>query len=286
MSLVIASTTLQAQESDTIVSPWSKGGNTILRFGQSSYTNWAAGGNNSISLDAQLLSFADYKKEKHLWQNRIELAYGLNSSKLNGTQKMSDKIFLSSNYGYSFAKNLYLSAQLQFQTQFDEGYDYKTTPYTFVSTFMAPAYLNFGLGLTWTPTPWFTAILNPANLKETFVLNQELSDQGAFGVDKGEHLFTQFGAALNLEAKKELLKNIVLQSRLKLFSSYLEQPFQIVDVDWEVQLNMNINKWLSANLTTDLLYNYHTLYKESDGSFTAARVQFKELFGIGLQYKF
>lgn len=46
-------------------------------------------------------------------------------------------------------KSLYLSALLNFNTQFAKGYDYKTEPRTYISRFMSPGYLTTGLGLTW-----------------------------------------------------------------------------------------------------------------------------------------
>ena len=44
---------------------------------QVSLTNWAAGGDNSVAFDLQGTYQINYKKGKHLWNNRIELAYGL-----------------------------------------------------------------------------------------------------------------------------------------------------------------------------------------------------------------
>ena len=57
-----------------------------------------------------------------------------------------------------------------------------------------PAYLTTGLGFTYDPGKIFTVVLSPASWRGTFVLNDRLSDEGAFGVDPGKHLLSSFGA--------------------------------------------------------------------------------------------
>lgn len=72
-----------------------------------------------------------------------------NGNKRN--EKTNDKLYFSSTYGYGMTKSLYLSALLNFNTQFAKGYDYKTEPRTYISRFMSPGYLTTGLGLTSNP---------------------------------------------------------------------------------------------------------------------------------------
>lgn len=263
---------------------WTTSGYAGLKLTQVSFTNWATGGDNAFAFDLQGTYQADYKHNKHIWQNRLELAYGLNKTVDEGVKKTSDKIYLNSNYGYEIHKNLYMSAILNFQSQFTRGYDYGVSRDISVSEFMAPGYLMTGLGLTWTPNKYFTAVLSPAAWRGTFVLNKRLSDEGAFGVKPGKKLLSEFGANLKLEGKYEFMKNMTVYSRLDLYSDYLRKP-QNVDVNWEVQLNMVINKWFSTTLTTNLVYDDDVLIGLSDGR-KVKRVQFKELLGVGLQFNF
>lgn len=48
---------------------------------------------------------------------------------------------------------------------------------------------------------------------------------------------------------------------------------------------MKINQYLSANISTHLIYDDDVMIKNSEG-IMGARVQFKEIFGIGFAYKF
>lgn len=263
---------------------WKRSGLTAVNLSQVSLSNWSAGGESTLGLDAMFNYNADYKKDRHLMQNRLELSYGLNRTESNGTRKTNDKIYMSSIYGYELKKNLYLSGLMSFQTQFAKGYDYAVSTDAFISKFMAPGYLTFGAGLTWTPKPWLTATLSPATWRGTFVTNQRLADIGSFGVKDGKHLLSEFGANLKVEAKYEVLKNMTVYTRVDLYSNYLHEP-QNVDVSWDVLLNMKINSWFSANLTTNLVYDNDIKMVQKDGS-SGPRVQFKEVLGVGFQVNF
>lgn len=265
-------------------SPWTREGNLGLKLTQVSLTNWAAGGDNSVAFDFQGAYQANYKKGKHLWNNRLELAYVLNRTGEDGTKKANDKIYLNSNYGYSIAKSWYASAFATFQTQFSPGYDYSISKDISVSEFMSPAYLTTGLGFTYEPNKIFTVVLSPASWRGTFVLNDRLSDEGAYGVDPGKHLLSSFGANLKGEVRYEFMKNMTVYSRLDLYSDYLHKP-QNIDVNWEVQINMAINKWFSTTLTTNLVYDDDVKIAQKDGT-KGPRVQFKEILGVGLQFNF
>ena len=265
-------------------SPWTREGNLGLKLTQVSLTNWAAGGDNSVAFDFQGAYQANYNKGKHLWNNRLELAYGLNRTGEDGTKKANDKIYLNSNYGYSIAKSWYASAFATFQTQFSPGYDYSISKDISVSEFMSPAYLTTGLGFTYEPNKIFTVVLSPASWRGTFVLNDRLSDEGAYGVDPGKHLLSSFGANLKGEVRYEFMKNMTVYSRLDLYSDYLHKP-QNIDVNWEVQINMAINKWFSTTLTTNLVYDDDVKIAQKDGT-KGPRVQFKEILGVGLQFNF
>ena len=141
-----AVTSAAAQEiSDTT---WTGKGVAGLNLSQVSLSNWAAGGDGSVAFDVLLNYDLVYRRERHLWQNRLELAYGLNNTSSNGMRKTNDKIYLSSVYGYRIARAWYASALLNFNTQFANGYDYNSDPRDYISRFMAPGYLMIGAGVT------------------------------------------------------------------------------------------------------------------------------------------
>ena len=263
---------------------WTRGGLIGINLSQISLSNWAAGGENAIGFNLNFNYKLDFKRDRHLWKNRLEMAYGLNKTKSEGSKKTNDNLYFSSMYGYQLKKSLYLSGLMTFQTQFAKGYDYNVDPDVFISRFMAPGYLMVGAGLTWTPKKWFTATFSPATWRGTFVSSKILSDQGDFGVTPGEHLFSEFGANLRMEATYEFLKNMTVYSRLDLYSNYLEKP-QNVDVNWIVQLNMKINQWFSTNISTNMIYDDNIKIAQKDGT-KGPRLQFKEALNVGFQVNF
>lgn len=275
---------ITAQESADTTKNWTLKGVAGANMSQVSLSNWSAGGDGSIAFDLMFNYSADYKKDRHLWQNRLELGYGLNNTTTNGTRKTNDKIYLSSMYGYKVAKQWYLSAFTTFQTQFAKGYNYDVSRDVYISRFLSPGYLSVGVGATWTPAEWFTLTLSPATWRGTFVRDDMLSDAGAFGVTPGKHLLSEFGGNAKAEVKYEFLPNMTLYSRLDLFSNYLENP-QNVDVNWDIQIQMKVNKWVSANLQLNMIYDDDTKIPQKDGT-SGPRLQFKELLGIGMQVTF
>lgn len=88
---------------------WTRGGLIGINLSQISLSNWAAGGDNAVGFNLNFNYKLDFKRNRHLWQNRLEMAYGLNKTKSEGTKKTNDNLYLSSIYGYQLKKSLYLS---------------------------------------------------------------------------------------------------------------------------------------------------------------------------------
>lgn len=280
--LLMAASGAMAQEAQE---GWTKKGVASANMSQAGYSNWSAGGENSIAFDTALNYDLNYLKGKNLWTNRLELAYGLNNTKSFDTvHKTNDKIYFSSNYGYRIAENLYAGGRLTFATQFAKGYDYGNSSTDYISTFMAPGYLTIGAGLIWTPKKWLTVTFNPATWRGTFVYDDRLSAAGAYGVDPGKHLLNQFGANLIAEVNTPIWENVILYSRLELFSNYLKKPQNII-VQWDTQVNMKINKWLSAGLTFNMVYDDNIRTVQENGRMVP-KLQLKEILGVGLQVQF
>ena len=119
----------------------------------------------------------------------------------------------------------------------------------------------------------------------TFVLDKKLSDAGAFGVKPGKKVLAEIGALAVANYKRKLAENISLVTKLTLFTSY-DENFGNIDVNWDMMLAFKINKFLTTTLTTNLVYDDNI--KTIDGSrmTRGAKVQFREVLGLGLAYNF
>ncbi|WP_372640692.1 DUF3078 domain-containing protein [Ancylomarina sp.] len=278
---------LSAQETQD-TSYWKKGGMASLSFSQTSLSNWSGGGDNAISTNVQLNLFANYTKAKNAWDNTLKLEYGLLKQGDAGTRKSIDKIDFVTKYGHQASKKWYYTALLDFKTQFAKGYNYGKNEGDIdqkVSNFLAPAYLLLSLGMDYKPNETFSAYLSPITGKITIVNDDYLSGLGAFGVDPGDKIRYEFGALTKFTLKKSIAKNVDLKSTLDLFTAYSDS-FGNIDVNWDLMINMKVNEFLTASINTTLVYDDDVEYVNKDGINKGVKVQFKEILGIGLSYKF
>ncbi len=268
---------------DKVTDKWKNGGQGALQFSQAAMKNWTAGGENALALSAYFNYFMNYKHEKMSWDNILDLAYGLQYT--GGlSQKTDDKIDFASTLAYEASKNWDYSGLFGFKTQMTSGY----ADTVLLSTFMAPAYMLISVGMKYEPNENFSVLLSPVTGKMTLVTDPLLSAVGSFGVPAGDRLRAEIGSFIKIAYKKELFKNVDLQTKCELFSNYFNNP-QFVDVNWDVLVAMKINEYMSANISTQLIYDHDIdiEHEVADGSIIIGpAVQFKEVFSFGLTYKF
>ena len=282
--------TLKSQSADT-TKGWKKGGVIGLNLAQTSLTNWAAGGQNSFAMNGLLSVFANYKKGKNAWDNSLDLGYGvLQQQGAKYVKKTDDKIDFLSKYGREAFKNFYYATLLNFKTQMDVGYNYPNdTTRNKISNIFAPAYFVGALGIDYKPNAYLSIFAAPFTGKVTIVNDKSLSDAGAFGVDKGKTTKSEFGGYVRMiysknDFKNEFMKNVSFTTKIDLFSNYLEDPQNIV-VNWETQIALKINKYISVNFNTQVIYDDKIKIADKN-NVSKPRIQFKEILGIGFSYKF
>lgn len=289
------------QEIPDSLKKWKFSGTLTLTTNQASYTNWSAGGETAFSVNSLLLYTIDYKNKKAQWNNTIKLGYGLVWKKDEDREKGDDIIDFTSKFGYKSFNKWYYSIIAGFNSQFDKGYNSDSV---LISEFMAPGYLALSIGMDYKPNDNFSLLIAPLSGKITFVRNDSLANAGAFGVDaarydemgvlvtNGTHSKPEFGGAVKVVYQKEVLKNVKLSTKLDLFSNYLENP-ENIDVNWEVDINLKVNKFLTATVSTKMIYDDDIKIGEDDnddGAITSdeiyPRLQFKEVIGVGLSLSF
>ena len=280
-----------------------------INFGQTALWNWAAGGYNNYSLAAYIDANANYAKDKMLWNNRLQLDYGfMYSADKPILQKHKDRIYLESKWGYETAvKHLSYSANFDFKSQFDNNYKYGTpvsdgenepsqqdwlNARTLMSGFFAPAYINLGVGLLWTPKPWFS--LNFAPVTASFVIVKDPLLRNTYGmklleegldpaVGENFHPYRfDLGAQLKMDCKWVINDAFSYTTQLVLFSNYLHKP-QNLRVNWDNKIFWKMAKFFALTLSTNLIYDDTIKVKEIGGEKYPA-VQFKEFREFGFTY--
>ena len=260
---------------------WSTQGNTQFLFNQAAFSNWVAGGENSISGNLSFEYELNYSKDKLTWNNNVMLSYGLAKVKNIGFEKKTDDRFeINSLLGKWFRKNWHYSILFKFKTQFTKGFNYDKdengkeirTEYT---SFMSPANILFGPGILWDKDKNLKVNIAPATGKIVIVdADFTLPEGKYFGVEEGESTRLELGFNASLLYKFKLMKNVKMENRLEFYSNYLENIAH-VDIDYLTKIKMKVNQHLSTNLIFHILYDDNAI----------AAVQLREVFGIGLNYE-
>ncbi|HVM88848.1 MAG TPA: DUF3078 domain-containing protein [Puia sp.] len=277
---------IKKDPNDTIPKTWKIGGLYNLNFNQAALSNWAAGGDkSSVSLATFLNLYAYYKSGKRVWDNTLDLAYGIVNTTSLGTRKSDDRIDLLSKYGYDLGKHWYASMLFNFRTQFSKGYAYPANqPKQVTSDLFAPVYILLSPGFNYKPNDEFSFFISPATARWVIVQNDSLASVGAFGVDSGKNSRFEFGAFASVSYNKKISSSAVYTGRLDLFSNYLHNP-QNISLYWTNILAVKISKILSMSITVNMIYDNDIKSVNSDGTSGGPKPQLQELFGLGLAVK-
>ena len=286
---------------------WTNTFNANLNFGQTYLSQWVAGGFNNISITANVDAKADFAKDKALGTSRIQLEYGqLYSADKPIFQKTKDRIYLESKWGYETpVKHLAYSASIDFKTQFGKNYAYGTPKEyegdeptredwliarTLKSGFLAPAYLNVGVGALWTPAPWIS--LNVAPLSGGGVLVTIPQLRKTYGMDLREGSETEYtnfrpeyGAQIKLDMSWVINDVFSFSTQATAFYNYLT-PKMEPRITWDNKIAWKIAKFFAINISTNLIYDPRVMVhdKDKDGVTDSKGVQFKEYCELGFTY--
>jgi hypothetical protein len=269
---------------------------------QIAFVNWNAGGVSSISGLLKGNFTRIHTTEKSKWTNELTFRYGINKQDGLDVRKSDDEFRVNSTFGYrkDTLSNWYHSAKFNFNTQFTNGYKYPDTD-SAISKPFAPAYTFLGVGANYfDKEKKFDVYLSPLTFKNTLVLDQNLANQGAFGAIKatydeagnlisaGKNSRTEIGFLVTNSYKKEVWKNINMENRLSLYSDYLNN-FGNIDLEWALQFDLIVNKYVRANIGTHLIYDDDVkTITERDGEqmVSGAKVQLRQSLGVGIAYIF
>lgn len=275
-----------------------------LNMSEVAFSNWNAGGTNSISFLADAKFRRRYVVERYFWDNELLVNYGVNIQKDEPMKKTDDQIVLNSTFGYrtNSQSNWYYSAKFTFNSQIANGYNYpkKDVP---VSRFMAPGYIYLGVGTEFAPEkPLITLFLSPITMKAIFVFDRDLANKGAFGVQAAKYdntgkiiqdgKMTKIEAGFLLSGKYDvrLYENIDMSNRFSFYTEY-DKNFGNIDIDIESNISMKVNDYVQARLGVHIKYDddikfYEAIAPNGVKYSYGPRIQLKQILGVGIIYKF
>lgn len=278
--------TIKKDAGDTIPKKWKTGGQFSLNLNQGSLSNWSAGGDKfSFSLNSFLNVYAFYKKDRHSWDNNLDLAYGIVRTTSLGSRKATDRIDLTSKYGYALNKHLNLATLFNMRSQFAKGYAYSKTALgadtaSLTSKTFTPMYLLLSLGLDYKPTDNFSLFVSPVTGRWVVVSDKLLGP--LYGLDPGKTVKNELGAFVSANYNKKLGANMAFKTKLDLFSNYKKDP-QNIDIFWTNVLTAKISKYINFSLNVDMIYDNDTKNTEAG---KGPAPQWLQMMGIGFAYNF
>lgn len=278
---------------------WESVNKFTLDVSEVAFVNWNAGGANSVSGLYGMNLVRTYRNDGFRWDNQFRFRYGINQQESQELRKTDDDLEFSSSFGYEVSKNSkwFYTGKFRFKTQVARGYDYPDTEVS-ISEFMAPGYIFLGAGAKYVEsTGKFELYLSPVTQKSTFVLNQRLANQGAFGVreavrdnqgeiiKEGETSRNELGILVTNEFEQKIFDSTILTSRLSLYTDYLNN-FGNIDIDWELVFDFKINSFMRASLGAHIRYDDDIKVKNEldDGTLSrgSPKIQLKQQLGIGI----
>lgn len=295
----------QAEEAAVEPSYWQSSLEFDLGFNQTALFNWAAGGDNTISLGVGLDAKANYAKDLTSWSNRLQLNYGFlwSSDKRGLLQKNNDRIYLESKLAHKTKTDSKWSyaAGLDFRTQFAPGYkDWEQIEDEWIgrkiSDIFSPAYLNLAFGVEWVPNDWFTLNLSPLTGGIVFCIDENLRPSYGMkpisGTTPAQYRNTlfQLGAQVKADVKVSINDRFKYETQLVLFYDYLydykaENASKFpIRVNWDNKISWQAARFFKISLDTWLVYDPIVLFTKQDPAVGEHRVQFKEFFSVSFSY--
>lgn len=261
--------------------------NTGIQFSQAYVSsNWYQGGNNNLSLLFNFLWDVQLNPVYHpkfMLQSTLSYKLGLNSTPQDTEHaySISEDLFqYNFKMGMKATNNWYYSFTTQFKTQILNSYGANSTVRK--ASFLSPADLNLGIGMTYSKqnnkkTIFFTASIAPLsyNLKTCI---DHLVDPTQFGIKEGRKSTSEIGSSSELNLKWDITSNINYTSRMFYFSDYT-----YFLGDWENTLSFRINRFLTTQVYCHLRF-------DSSSDLSAAgkwkHWMMKEILSFGLSYSF
>lgn len=340
---------------DTVSHHWRYAGFLGVNFGQVALVNWAAGGQNSISIQANANASLTYENKHILWDNQLNFSLGgiaqgrirqPSASNKYPFRKNVDILQITSRVGYIMDKKKQWMATFltDLKTSLLDGFDYSAYDAgnagsrQLSSTSFSPSNLLLSVGINYKPVPFFSLYMSPATAKFTMLNSSTLLTQGdtsyskvdrtRYGLSNGANYHASVGAYIRADFQKDIWKNINLKTSVELFQNYTDKnvldgivqnqltaiytayPTEKTNpsattqnlinhlyydnrgntyVNWLTNITFKVNKYITASLETQLIYDHTTAVPHllpNGTTYQGRGTQFREAFTLGFGYKF
>ena len=200
---------------------WTMAMGGIFGMDVNRFSNWAGRGeyfnSSSASISTTLDAKAHLVGENFFWRNngRVTLSWNkleVKGEETNGWHKTADVINVNTHLGNKLNEDIAVSMLSEWKSNL-------------LSQSLSPSYLDWSIGVTWTPLKEIFAVMHPVNYE--LVLSER---------DRFE---SSLGAKMVVEYDHQLNKNLEVRSHLAGFMSY-ENVDELTNYTWTNRLNIKV----------------------------------------------
>lgn len=244
-----------------------------LNLTQTSFTDWAQGGSNSLAYSARVLSNLTYYGEKAKWSNGLKLLFGQARIAGQGLRKTEDEIYFESLFVYEVWEQINPYAAVTMRTQFAPGFEYpENAPEKQLSAFFDPAYFTESIGFIYEPVPVFTSRFGVAAREVVTSTYRAFANDPATPQSEWKKTRADAGLESISVLRWEFAENMLLTSRLELFSAFNMMDRVIVRSDNAVAAK--VSEYVSVGLNLQLI----------NDAYVRPQTQIMESISLGLSY--
>ncbi len=266
---------------------WVRSGEHSFQFAQNHFSdNWHKGGTNNLNFNSNHVLRANYRKEKLRFNNTFEWrlsVFNAPDDSLRQYRIGNDLLRYYGDFGVdAFLKGWSYSMNMEAKSQFFKGYPANSTEIR--SAFLAPLYVNAGVGLKYVVTKnsekvrhrnirWDLAIA-PISINYRYVGHDSVNVV-RYGIPEGDKSLHDFGSTITSILKYNITRYISWDSRLTYFSSYDK-----VTTEFENTLNMSLSNAFSTRLHLNVRFD-DSVPADADLKYW----QFNQTLSFGLNYR-
>ncbi len=249
---------------------WTEKMTTGINLTQTSFDNWAQGGEDAIAWQTNLNFNFTLDREKTQWTNSGKFSYGSTKTGDEKARKSIDEIKLETVLTYKLSRiSPYLSATAE--SQFAPGYSYREESRTEISAFMDPAYFREAAGAEYQPNELIKTRFG-FSLKQTVTSDHPVPYADDPETSEIEKTRSELGAESVTDLNWKIAENTLLTSKLELFSTF--EALDQTDVQWDNVLTVSISKYFNVNINFKLFYDKDI----------SSRRQIKQTIALGFTY--
>lgn len=266
---------------------WIKSGEHSLQFSQNYFSNnWHKSGTSNLNINNFHILRANYKKEKVRFNNSLEWRLSLFNAPEDSLREVrigEDLIRYYGDFGLdAYKKTWSYSANLEAKSQIFHNHSQNSNELR--SAFLAPLYVNAGLGMKYSIDKKSKKIhkrrtrleiaMAPLSMNLKYIGNEKINPK-RYGIPEGKSSILDFGSTVTAIFTYDYNRNITWHSRFKYFTSY-----EKVESEFENSLNMALSRFLSTRIYLNVRFD-DSVPPDSEYRY----FQVHETLSFGLNYK-